>query len=270
MKLETTCEGPTVEEALDTALEELGVQQDVVEFEVIEEPSQGRGLFGRSSETLAKVHVRIRDEYVRELEISREEAGHTPDEARESVLEEPEPTADEPPRDVDPAESAAPLPAEDAELTDDELDQIADAATEVVEGLLGMLHVDAEIEEYEGDEGEIILDIVGADLGILIGRHGRTLDAMQTVVSAITHRKLGRHYPLLVDVEGYRARRRVKLEEIAHRAAEKAAKQDRTVKLRPMNSYERRVVHIALREDARVTTASEGEEPFRQVTVAPR
>jgi spoIIIJ-associated protein len=267
MKLETTGEGPTVEDALDAALAELGVQQDVVEYEVIDEPAQARGLFGRSDETPARVRVKIREEFVAELEPAEAE---TPDRAGDADADASEDAADS-----DESESAdeagEDLSAEsDERPSEAELDEIADTATEVVERLLSLLHVEAEIEEYEGEEGELILDIVGSDLGILIGRHGKTLDAMQTVVSAITHRKLGRHFPLLVDVEGYRARRRTKLEEIAYRAAEKAVRQDRTVKLRPMNAYERRVVHITLRDDGRVTTASEGEEPFRQVAVEPR
>jgi spoIIIJ-associated protein len=269
MKLETTGEGPTVEDALDAALAELGVQQDVVEYEVIEEPTQVRGLFGRSDETPARVHVRIREELVAELEPAQGEMQDVSADDADVATPADAPGAEEEDESVDRATGG--FSAEhDERPSEAELDEIADTATAVVERLLGLLQVEAEIEEYEGEEGELILDVVGADLGILIGRHGKTLDAMQTVVSAITHRKLGRHFPLLVDVEGYRARRRAKLEEIAYRAAEKAVRQDRTVKLRPMNAYERRVVHITLRDDGRVTTASEGEEPFRQVAVEPR
>ena len=126
------------------------------------------------------------------------------------------------------------------------------------------------IDEYEGDEGELILDITGDDLAVLIGRHGRTLDALQFVVSAITVRSMGFRYPVIVDVEGYKSRQREKLESIARSTANKAASQHRSVKMRPMTPYERRIVHIALRDDDRVDTASEGEGSARHVVVVPR
>ena len=125
------------------------------------------------------------------------------------------------------------------------------------------------IDEYEGDEGELILDITGDDLAVLIGRHGKTLDALQFLVSAITVRTMGFRYPVIVDVEGYKNRQREKLESIARNAAAKASKQHRSVKLRPMTPYERRIVHIALRDDERVETASEGEGSARHVVVVP-
>jgi spoIIIJ-associated protein len=126
------------------------------------------------------------------------------------------------------------------------------------------------IEEYEGDEGEIILDVVGGDVAVLIGRHGRTLEALQALVSAITNRRLEMRYPVLVDIEGYRHRRRQKLEEIARKTADRASRQGSPVRMRPMNAYERRVVHVALRNDRRVATSSEGEDPFRAVVVRPK
>jgi len=129
---------------------------------------------------------------------------------------------------------------------------------------------DPAVEEYEGDEGEIILDVVGGDLGLLIGRHGKTLDALQTAVGAITTKEMGFRYPVVVDVEGYRHRRRQKVEEIAKRAADRASRQKTAVRLRPMTAYERRIVHVALRDDRRVETGSEGAEPYRQVVVKPK
>ena len=157
-----------------------------------------------------------------------------------------------------------------AELSEEELDAVADAAIAVIRDILS--HFDttgAEINEYEGDEGEILLDICGGDLAILIGKRGRTLDAMQTVVSAITHRVVGFRHPVSVDVESYRHRQRSKIEDMAKKAAGRAATQGREVAMRPMNAYERRLVHVALRDDVRVTTHSEGADPNRRVIVSP-
>ena len=154
------------------------------------------------------------------------------------------------------------------EVTEEELDAIADTAIAALQDILKYFNVgEVTIDEYEGDEGELILDITGDDLAILIGRHGRTLDALQFVVSAITVRSMGFRYPVIVDVEGYKSRQR---ESIARSTANKAASQHRSVKMRPMTPYERRIVHIALRDDDRVDTASEGEGSARHVVVVPR
>lgn len=156
------------------------------------------------------------------------------------------------------------------EVTEEELDAIADTAIAALQDILKYFNVgEVTIDEYEGDEGELILDITGDDLAILIGRHGRTLDALQFVVSAITVRSMGFRYPVIVDVEGYKSRQREKLESIARSTANKAASQHRSVKMRPMTPYERRIVHIALRDDDRVDTASEGEGSARHVVVVP-
>lgn len=157
------------------------------------------------------------------------------------------------------------------ELTDDELDTIADVAISVVRSILS--HFDADdspIDEYEGDEGELILDITAPDLAVLIGRHGRTLESLQTLVSLLVSRKLGFRYPVSVDVEGYKSRRHDKVISMAKSAASRAVSQGRTVNLPPMSAYERRLVHIALREDDRIDTHSEGVDPERRVVITLR
>ena len=255
MEREAITEAPTVEEAIDAALEELGVQQDAVDYEVLDEP--GKRLFGMGTERSARVRVWIRDDYLREIEDARQAAREILE-----VDQTAEADAGAVPRE--------PFGVETPELSDEELDKVADEAVGVIQGILGFFGVSASIEEYEGDEGEIILDIVGGDCAMLIGRHGRTLDSIQALVSAITNRRLGFRYPVVVDVEGYRHRRKGKLEDIARRSAERAARQKMAVRLRPMTAYERRIVHVALREDRRVTTHSEGEEPYRQVVILPK
>ncbi|MGV8084089.1 MAG: RNA-binding cell elongation regulator Jag/EloR [Coriobacteriia bacterium] len=240
MEQESIKEAPTVEEALDAALEELGVQQDAVEYEVLQR-AQGK----------AKVKVWIRQSYLAAVEAEEE------DEDDEEEYEEISSSAS----------------VEEGEiLSDEELDRIADTALGVLRKILPSFGAEGcSIEEYEGDEGEIILDVVeGGDLSTLIGRHGKTLDALQVLVSAITNRELGYRYPVVVDIEGYRHRRRQKLEQTARQAADRATSQHRPVKLRPMTPYERRIVHVALRNDRRVKTESEGIEPNRLVVVKPR
>lgn len=159
----------------------------------------------------------------------------------------------------------------ESQYSEEEVDRIADTAIEAIQDILKYFNVgEVTIEEYEGDEGELILDITGDDLAVLIGRHGRTLDSLQFLISSITSRIVGHRYPIVVDVEGYKARQRQKTEDIALNAADKAVDQDRSIKLRPMTPYERRIVHIALRGDDRVETMSEGEGRARRVVVSPR
>lgn len=159
----------------------------------------------------------------------------------------------------------------EGQYSEEEVDRIADTAIEAIQDILKYFNVgEVTIEEYEGDEGELILDITGDDLAVLIGRHGRTLDSLQFLISSITSRIVGHRCPIVVDVEGYKARQRQKIEDIALNAADKAVDQDRSIKLRPMTPYERRIVHIALRGDDRVETVSEGEGRARRVVVSPR
>lgn len=159
---------------------------------------------------------------------------------------------------------------EPAMLSDEELDRVADTAIAVLQDILKYFKVgEVTIDEYEGDEGELILDITGDDLAVLIGRHGKTLEALQFLVSSITVRTIGFRYPVVVDVEGYKARQREKLETLARNYAARAVTKHRNQKMHPMTPYERRLVHIALRDDPRVTTASEGEGAARHVVVIP-
>lgn len=154
------------------------------------------------------------------------------------------------------------------EISEEELDRIADTAIEVLRSIL--VHFDAadtEIDEYDGDDGEIILDVIGSNLAILIGRYGKTLEALQLLVSAIVNRKIGYRFPIVVDVEGYKHRRRQKIESLAHSAAKRAQQGGAEVRLRPMTPYERRLVHIALRDEKNIETYSEGEEPNRRIVI---
>lgn len=166
--------------------------------------------------------------------------------------------------------SSKPRIVEPGTLSDEELDEIADTAIDILQSIFSYFETGSlTIDEYEGDEGELILDITGEDLAILIGRHGKTLEALQYIVSAISYRKLGFRYPVIVDVEGYKSRLRDKLESIAHSSASRAVKQHRNVHLRPMSPYERRIVHMALKDDRRVETESDGQGVDRHVVIYP-
>lgn len=153
-------------------------------------------------------------------------------------------------------------------LSDEETDKVADLAVGYLRRILELFGENScSIDEYDGDSGELILDVNGGDLAVLIGRHGRTLDALQMVLSSLMSSKIKFYYPVVVDIEGYKSRRRAKIQDIARSAAEKARRQGSAVKLAPMNAYERRLVHIALVNETDITTHSEGEDPERRVVI---
>ena len=154
------------------------------------------------------------------------------------------------------------------ELTDEEMDKIADLAVGYLKGILALFgETSSSIDEYDGENGELILDVNGGDLAVLIGRHGRTLDALQMVLTSLLSSRIKFYYPVVVDIESYKSRRRHKLEEIARSSAARAKQRGGKVSLAPMNAYERRLIHLALVDDDEVVTHSEGEEPDRHVVI---
>ena len=190
-------------------------------------------------------------------------------EENNEVFEDGEETEFEELEDID-EDAAEEEEPDDGEMSEEELDKIADTAIAALEDILKYFNLgEVTIDEYEGDERELILDITGDDLAVLIGRHGKTLDALQFLISSITARNIGYRYPVVVDVEGYKSRQRQKLENLAYSAAKRALSQHRSVKMRPMTPYERRIIHIALRDFDGVDTASEGEGSARHVVVVP-
>lgn len=122
----------------------------------------------------------------------------------------------------------------------------------------------SEVEEYT------VLDISGPDLGILIGRRGDTLDALQYLTNLVANKNIEKRVKFIVDVEGYRKRREETLHKLAFRLAEKAVRKGQNVMLEPMNPHERRVIHTALQGHRDVSTYSEGEEPYRKIVIAPK
>lgn len=155
------------------------------------------------------------------------------------------------------------------EAEDDDPSQVG-----IVRGLLertvSASGTDAAVSIAEVD-GELVATLVGDDLGVLIGRHGQTIDALQYLANAICHRTQGEdRMRVVVDASGYRARRAATLESAARTAAEQVAATGHRVELEPMTAVERRIVHELLKDDPEVETSSEGADPTRFVVVLPR
>lgn len=155
------------------------------------------------------------------------------------------------------------IPGDQADASPEE---IAEVATEFLTGFLEAMQLEADIESSVQQE-RALLNISGEDLGILIGRRGQTLDALQEVTRTAVQRRLRSHVKLLVDVESYRARRRASLADYAQAMASRAKERGTEIELEPMNAYERKVVHDAIADIDGASSFSEGEEPLRKVIV---
>lgn len=155
-------------------------------------------------------------------------------------------------------------------LNDGEVEQIIDLSASFVRRILEYFgENNVVINEYEGENNDLILDVSGGDLAVMIGRHGSTLDALQKLLNVYIRAKIGFYFPVHVDIEGYKERRAENVEGIARRMADKAKKVGRKVPLKPMSSYERRIVHMTLLQDEEVETYSEGRGQERHVVIKP-
>lgn len=168
--------------------------------------------------------------------------------------------------------AAGPAPGEGADAAsseeDDLLDDQADAAEDFLEGLLDVLDMDGEAEaDFEGST--IMVRLTGPEMGILIGRLGTTLEALQELTRAAVQHATAARAILNLDIEGYRQRQRERIEQQAVRVAAKVRASRQPVEMEPMSAYERKVVHDVLSAVDGVVTGSEGEEPERRVVIRP-
>lgn len=148
---------------------------------------------------------------------------------------------------------------------------IEDNVREFLDAVFSAMQMEVEILiQVNEDERSIDIELKGADMGILIGKRGQTLDSLQYLTSLAVNKNLENYYKVKIDTEDYRKRRKETLENLAKNIAYKVKRTRRPVNLEPMNPFERRIIHSTLQNDKYVTTHSEGEEPYRHVVVAPK
>jgi spoIIIJ-associated protein len=153
------------------------------------------------------------------------------------------------------------------ELAEADLSQAGAQAREIVHRIADGIGVSCRVAVHEGDEA-LTITCAGPELGLLIGKHGQTIDAIQYLTNAIL-RRTGFEKDVVVDAAGYRERRRATLESLAVRSAQRASRDGERVELEPMTAVERKVVHVRLKEFPGVVTGSEGTEPNRFVVISP-
>ncbi len=197
--------GKSVDEAISSALEELGVAIEEVDVEILEEPS--RGLLGIIGNKSALVRV--------------------------NVKEKP------------------------AKLVEEKLIALLDG-----------MKIDYELDKIEVQDGLIRINITGKDMGLLIGRKGETLNAVQFILGLIVNRSAKERIRVVLDVEDYRLRKEESLRNMAVNLSDKVKRTRRSVIMRPMSPHERRVIHTALQNDPEIVTFSQGEEPHRKVVIS--
>jgi spoIIIJ-associated protein len=246
---------PTVEEAVANGLNQLGVSEDAVEVEILDPGS--RGFLGLGTRQ-ARVRLALKTSGI------------------ESAAE-PVKAVVEPEKPVKPVEkpAAATVAAPVSDKSDDEaIDDTALKTAEQVTGeLLQKMSIKARVKATivppadESDQDLIMVEIQGEDLSILIGRRSETLNALQYIASLIIAKEVGHWVPIMIDVQGYRARRERQLRVLARRSAEQVMHTGRKMTLEPMPANERRVIHLELRDHSDVVTESVGEEPNRKVTI---
>ena len=156
--------------------------------------------------------------------------------------------------------------SEDFVFNPEEQEKTAEEAKKFLESVFHGMHLDVTMERMMNEE-RILFNLHGEGLGILIGKHGQTLDALQYLTNLAAGKEFHHHYFVLLDVENYRERRKDTLEALARRLAAKVKRTGEEVRLEPMAAGERRIIHLALQDDGAVTTESEGEAPHRYVVI---
>ena len=229
-------QGKTTEEAIENASRELNVPEEDIDIDVIEPGSPG--IFGIVGGKKAKIRVTVRGlvkaQAEKELGLAKE------------VYD----------------------PSLKLHEKDEEENGLG-LAKETLENILALIPVETTVNAEQLD-GKIALNIEGDKSGLLIGRKGKTLDALQFIVNRIVNKALERRVRIVVDSENYRQRRQESLTQLALRMGEKAKKIRKPVSTNPLNPHDRRIIHITLKEDSRLDTRSSGEGLLKKVVIIPK
>ena len=266
---EVTVSAKNVADAVTKALIELATTSDELEYEIIEKGSDGFLGIGRKQAVIRAWKKEPEKNTVQdEIEDIMEDFSEVT-----KGLDQVE-TPEEP---VEAVES--PVVKEDAEKPEEmaDADGVPDtvhsetiaAGKAFLEDTIRAMGVEARVLYEIDEDGALCFELVGKKMGILIGKRGVTLDALQYLTNRVANKAQESFVRVKLDTENYRARRQKTLERLAKNLANKAVRTQDSVKLEPMNPYERRIIHAALQGDKRVTTHSEGKDPKRRVVIDP-
>ncbi len=279
--------GTDVDEAVRLALVDLKVTIDDVDVTVLEEPS--KGFFGLGSK-LAKVRVTLKEKIEEKPVDKVEEANEATDERKNDKRLEPRKNTEKKnekhfSKTVKEEKAVAnnySKVTEDKEIVEDKAEMKSDlnfqekptdlvdveehAALAFLKEITLKMGLELEIKAQQ-NESFVYVDIEGKDAGTVIGKRGQTLDAIQYLTSLVVNKEHEKYQRVVVDAENYRVKREKTLVQLANRLADKVIRTRRSVRLEPMNPYERKVIHATLQGNGNVRTKSEGEEPYRRVVI---
>lgn len=262
----------TVDEAITKASLEFETFSENLEIEVISEGKSGFLGFG-AKPAIIKVRKKEASEQLETPveEEKKEEAAaqEIPKTARKETVKEPKKEVKkEVKREV---KKETEQPKEERKVVERSPEEVAEMKAEAEKFLGGVfkaMELEVEIKmDYKAEEGNLDIEFVGHDMGILIGKRGQTLDSLQYLTSLVVNKGRQGYVRVKLDTEDYRNRRKETLENLARSIAYKVRKNRKTVSLEPMNPYERRIIHSALQGNRYVETYSEGNEPYRHVVV---
>jgi len=238
-----------VDDAITEACETLMVTSDRLDYEVISNGSSG--FLGIASKP-AVIKARIKEE---NAEPVKAEEASAPKEVKKEVIKETEEVAKEEKK-------------EEVKKSDVNGDELIAKANSFLKEVFDAMKMEVKVDtKFNAAENILDVELSGAEMGVLIGKRGQTLDSLQYLISLVVNRDVQDYIHVKVDTENYRERRKATLENLAKNISIKVKKTRQSVALEPMNPYERRIIHSALQNDRYVTTHSEGDEPFRRVVV---
>jgi spoIIIJ-associated protein len=255
--------GKTVDEALKEALAELNLTQDQVDVEVVEEPK--KALLGIIGGRKAKVRVTPKAETAATAAAEAEAPVAAETVTAAAPAAEPAPAA--------PAAKTEAAPEQKAHRDREPKEYLVDenaieASKAFLNKIFAAMKITVNTEKFINRENGIVtLKLHGDDMGILIGKHGQTLDALQYLTNLVANRAAEGRMRIVIDVEDYRDRRAETLTRLAKRLAEKVKRTGERCALEPMNPHERKIIHTALQGDPTITTLSEGTDPYRKVVI---
>lgn len=263
----------TVDDAITEALIQLGVTSDRLEYEVIEKGSPGFLGIGMKQ---AVIEARRKPEPEPEPEPEEVFAKPEKPEIKETKKEAPvhkkkEKAERKPKKEKEVREVKEEEKPEEPKREETVLAEVQDVTIQAVEDFLKntltAMNMEVEIKSEIDSDGALRVEMSGEHMGILIGKRGQTLDALQYLANRVANKHQDGYVRVKLDTENYRARREETLRHLAKNIAHKVKRTRRPVALEPMNPYERRIIHSSLQSDPYVTTHSEGEDPYRKVVV---
>lgn len=259
--------GKDIDDVITEALIELGVSRDEVDIEVLSKGSKGFfGLGAKDTRVRVTLKVPEIDEQLEKL---------TPKEVIAQKLQavellDPKQETEVSEKEVSKKEIKSEGDTEDLVVaSEEEVKAVINNAEQFLKKLLIQMKVECEIYSEIINNNRISIRLEGKNMGIIIGKRGETLDAIQYLVNIVANKKRTDYIKIMVDTENYRARREETLKNLAFKLSRKVQKSRKPIVLEPMNPYDRRIIHSALQDNQFVKTHSEGKEPFRKVVITP-